>query len=151
MPHLIANISSKTTMSSRGDIQMLRGRTVITLHEMKAMGKSIREIARETGHSRNTIRKYLRQRDFPQQKSSACRPSKLDPFKPCYRSAFRTESTITKFCFVFFTKKGTKEGVQSLKTMFEAIAHPDMHKPFKRYETKPEKQSQVDWGFWRLY
>lgn len=38
---------------------MLRRGIVISLHTMRAEGKSIREIARETRHSRNTIRRYL--------------------------------------------------------------------------------------------
>jgi predicted transcriptional regulator len=39
---------------------MLRSGIVISLHTMRAEGKSIREIARLTGHSRNTVRRYLR-------------------------------------------------------------------------------------------
>ena len=41
---------------------------------------SIREIARRTGLSRNTIRKYLRAGDVTPQFSIPDRPSKLDPF-----------------------------------------------------------------------
>ncbi|KUK08028.1 MAG: ISChy4, transposase [Caldanaerobacter subterraneus] len=36
------------------------------LYELKAKGKSIRAIARETGHSRNTVRKYLRAEGIPE-------------------------------------------------------------------------------------
>ncbi len=60
---------------------MLRSGTVIRLHELQASGKSIREIARETGHSRNTIRKYLRADEFPEPRPRKKRTSKLDPFK----------------------------------------------------------------------
>ena len=45
---------------------MLRSGTVIRLHELYASGKSIREIARITGHSRNTVRKYLRANGIPE-------------------------------------------------------------------------------------
>lgn len=52
--------------------------------EIRAMhlveGKSIKEIARRSGHSRNTIRRALRSADPPRY-ARPPRPSKLDPFK----------------------------------------------------------------------
>jgi transposase len=45
-------------------------------------GKSIKEIARRSGHSRNTIRAALRSSSPPRYGPRAPRPSKLDPFKP---------------------------------------------------------------------
>ena len=60
---------------------MLKGGTVLRLHEMKADGKSIRQIAKETGHSRNTVRKYVRDGHIPEAKERAKRGSKLDPYK----------------------------------------------------------------------
>lgn len=44
---------------------MLGSGTVIKLHELKAIGKSIRAISRETGHARNTVRRYLRTQGLP--------------------------------------------------------------------------------------
>ena len=55
---------------------------MISLHELYATGKSIREIARITGHSRNTVRKYLRANGIPEPRYRKKRGSKLDPFKP---------------------------------------------------------------------
>jgi transposase len=53
--------------------------------EIRAMravqGLSIKEIARRTGHSRNTIRAALRSAEPPRYGPRARRPSKLDPFK----------------------------------------------------------------------
>jgi transposase len=53
--------------------------------EIRAMravqGLSIKEIARRTGHSRNTIRAALRSAQPPRYGPRAPRPSKLDPFK----------------------------------------------------------------------
>ena len=42
-------------------------------------GKSIRKIARITGHSRNTIRKFLRSAAEPRYKQREKRAGKLDP------------------------------------------------------------------------
>ena len=45
------------------------------------MARSIREIARETGVSRNTVRRYLRDGEAERYKPRPPRPTKLDPFK----------------------------------------------------------------------
>ena len=44
-------------------------------------GKSIREIARETGIARNTVRRYLRDEEAARYKPRPPRSTKLDPFK----------------------------------------------------------------------
>jgi len=48
---------------------------------MHFQGLSIREIARQTGHDRKTIRKYLHADEIPKYGPRPPRPSKLDPFK----------------------------------------------------------------------
>ncbi|GAW29846.1 integrase [Carboxydocella sp. ULO1] len=58
---------------------MLGSGSIIMLHELKERGKSILAIARETGHSRNTVRKFLILRDYvrqfrpPKQVPDVCR------------------------------------------------------------------------------
>jgi transposase len=53
------------------------------IRAMKAVeGLSIKEIARRTEHSRNTIRSALRRPEPPRYGPRTPRPSKLDPFKP---------------------------------------------------------------------
>ena len=45
-------------------------------------GKSIRSIARETGHDFRTVKKYIEKSDFNEPaKRKSGRPSKLDPYK----------------------------------------------------------------------
>jgi transposase len=61
---------------------MIRSRTVNTIHELKAQGKSIQDIAIKLGIARNTVRKYLRHPELsamPHPRPNRC--SKLDPFK----------------------------------------------------------------------
>ena len=61
---------------------MLKGRPLMTIFDLNAQDFGYREIARSTGHSRNTVRKYLR--DGGNAKPSEPRPqrgSKLDPYK----------------------------------------------------------------------
>lgn len=44
-------------------------------------GKGVREIARETGLSRNTLRRYLRDEKAPRYRPRPPRATKLDPFR----------------------------------------------------------------------
>ena len=62
---------------------MLRSRTVNTIHELLAQGKSIRSIAATLELSRNTVRKYLHGTAAPEAtpRSRRKRGSKLDAFK----------------------------------------------------------------------
>ena len=66
--------------------------------EIRAMhlvgGRSIKEVARRTGHSRNTIRAALRSPKPPSYGPRASRPSKLDPFKPQIHELLREDGDI---------------------------------------------------------
>ncbi len=66
--------------------------------EIRAMkqvkGLSIKEIARRTGHSRNTIRAALRSPEPPSYGPRALRPSKLDPFKAKIHELLGDDGTI---------------------------------------------------------
>lgn len=44
---------------------MLGGLEVVEVMRLRAAGLSVREIARRTGFSRNTVRKYLRAPEVP--------------------------------------------------------------------------------------
>jgi hypothetical protein len=59
----------------------MQGGSVLSLFELHGRGKSIKEICRELGVSRNAVRKYLRLREVPEQKLAPARPSVLDPYK----------------------------------------------------------------------
>ncbi len=61
---------------------MLKGRPLMTIFDLNAQDFGYREIARSTGHSRNTVRKYLREggNAKPSEPRSQ-RGSKLDPYK----------------------------------------------------------------------
>jgi transposase len=125
---------------------MLRGGTVITLHEMKATGKSIRAIARETGHARNTVRKYLRDRELPQRRPSADRPSKLNPYKAFLQECFADGIYNCEVLLRLLREKGYDGGRTILKDYVKGFRPPRQAQAVQRYETKPGEHAQVDWG-----
>ncbi|MEH6580898.1 MAG: helix-turn-helix domain-containing protein, partial [Halioglobus sp.] len=55
-------------------------------------GRSIREIVRRTGLSRNTIRKYLASGDIEPRYPARNSPSKLDPFADILMGWLKRES-----------------------------------------------------------
>ncbi len=61
---------------------MLTQELAVEIKVLKRQGRSIRQIMRETGLSRNTVRKYLRGAAKAKYGPREARPCKLDPFKP---------------------------------------------------------------------
>ena len=61
---------------------MLTLEQAVTIQILHQQGKSIKAITRELGVSRNTVRKYLRQKETPQYQRIQPRISILDPYKP---------------------------------------------------------------------
>ena len=60
---------------------MLTQEQAVEVRVMARQGKGIREIAREMGISRNTVRRYLREGGTPTYKARSARPTKLDSYK----------------------------------------------------------------------
>lgn len=61
---------------------MLNQEMVVTIDVLETQGLSIKGIARETGLSKNTVKKYLRADGIASRyERKVQRPSKLEPFK----------------------------------------------------------------------
>ncbi|WP_228006663.1 helix-turn-helix domain-containing protein, partial [Brevibacillus borstelensis] len=104
---------------------------------MRAEGKSIREIARLTGHSRNTVRRYLRGEFSPEKGTRKSRGSKLDPFKPFLQERLQ-EGIYNARCYSNFYKKRDTVGrtIPILKDYVKDFRPPKQVPAVLRYETK---------------
>ena len=116
----------------------------MSIFELHGEGKGIKEISRELGFSRNTVRKYLRTREVPKRKPAPPRPSILDPYKE------KILELINKgvwSCLVIkreIQRLGYTGGITILKDFvhpFRALKQPEA---VMRYETKPGEQAQAD-------
>jgi transposase len=125
---------------------MLGSGLVISLHEQKAMGKSIRQIVRDTGISRNTIRKYLRYNGLPERKKRSKRGSKLDPFKPVLDMLLAQGIYNCEVLWERIREQGYTGGKTLVKDYVQPLRPPRRTPAVQRYETKPGEQAQVDWG-----
>lgn len=110
-------------------------------------GHSVREIARLTGHSRNTVRKLLRAQRAPTP-AARVRASKLDDYKAYLTerwqahglSAVRLLSEIRAQGF-----KGSTQIVRRFLRTLKAARHTDQSLTV-RFETPPGEQAQCDWA-----
>jgi transposase len=112
-------------------------------------GRSIREIARETGLSRNTVRRYLRDEEAARYKPRASRPAKLDPFRTYVIERQRAAAPAripASVLLMELRERGYTGGYTMLK-MFTASLRPKAAAdPVIRFETDPGEQMQVDWA-----
>ena len=110
-------------------------------------GHSQREIARLTGHSRNTVAKILSQ-PAPTPFQTPPRSSKLDPFKPYLDRRFRQCPLSAVRLLEEIAPMGYRGSVDLLRRYLRTLAAPDraLAKATVRFETPPGLQAQVDWA-----
>ena len=125
---------------------MLRSRTVNKLRELASEGLSIRQISKQSGLSRNTVRKYLR--SSPVAARRAGRQSKLDPYKDQIEKWVEKDGLLD--CTTMLERlraSGYTGGVTILRDYVHPMRPPrGGHQLVQRYETAPGKQMQIDWG-----
>ncbi len=116
-------------------------------------GKSIREIARLTGPSRNTVRKYLRDPDrAPRYRQRPARASKLDPYKAylARRVAAAHPARIPATVLYREIRALGFEGSERLvRRHLRGLYPAPAAEPENRFETAPGEQMQVDWCVFR--
>lgn len=126
---------------------MIKGWQLMDIWELAKQGYSIRYIAKLTGLSRNTVTKYLENKEIPKYKSRSQRPSKLDPFKDLLKELIFKRHILN--CEVLLRKieeQGYTGGRTILKDYVQTIRPTRQPAAVTRYETGPGEQAQVDFG-----
>ena len=112
-------------------------------------GKRIREIARETGSSRNTVRRYLRDESATRYRARPRRVTKLDPFRGYISerlAAAAPERIPASVLLSELRERGYTGGYTMLKALVAAMRPKQAAAPVIRFETGPGEQMQVDWA-----
>lgn len=122
--------------------------------EIKVMarrGQSIRQIARELGLSRNTVRRHLRGPEAVQYGPRAARQTKLEPYWP-YLAERMKHALPRRIPAVVLLREirelGYPGGLTQLKLWLAARQAPVVE-PVVRFETAPGKQMQADFTWVR--
>jgi len=116
-----------------------------TLHKE---GHSIKEIARQTGRSRNTVRRVLREAG-PTGFRKPARPSCLDDFKPYLQTRFASCGLSAVRLLPEIRAMGYTGSVATLRRFLHHL-RPEQERLRKltvRFETPPGKQAQADWAY----
>jgi transposase len=129
---------------------MLRSEERMELEVLKKHGASIRELARVTGRSRNTVRRYLREGALAAvRRPSPKRPEKLDPFKVYIAARVKAAAPDRIPAVVLFRQikeRGYDGGETRLKQFVRGLVPVPSPEPIVRFETEPGHQMQADWA-----
>jgi len=131
---------------------MVGAEAALEIRVLHRHGKGVREIARETGLSRNTVRRYLRDDEATRYKARPARATKLDPFKLYVierRGAAAPETIPAKVLLAELQERGYTGGYTRLKDFIAALRPVAVDAPVVRFETAPGGQMQVDWATFR--
>jgi transposase len=129
---------------------MLKAEEQMELVVLGKHGTSIRELARMTGRSRNTVRRYLRGGDTAAtRKTAPTRAEKLDPFKPYIVGRLEAAAPDRIPAAVLFREikaRGYTGGETRLKQFVRGLAPMPPSPPIVRFETEAGHQMQADWA-----
>jgi transposase len=128
---------------------MLGGELALEIRVLAKHGKGVREIAREVGVSRNTVRRYLRDAEAARYRARPPRPGKLAPFegyiaeRVASAAPERLEATVL---LRELRERGYAGGYSILKEHLARLRPAAEPEPVVRFETAPGEQMQVDWA-----
>ena len=108
-------------------------------------GRSLREIAALTGHSRNTIRRVVREK-APSAFHPPPRPSRLDPFKDYLRGRFLAHGLSAVRLFAEVRSMGFTGSEVIVRRFIQSLRDSAAAKLTVRFETPPGEQAQADWA-----
>ncbi|MDF9828585.1 transposase [Ereboglobus sp. PH5-10] len=125
---------------------MLTRADYMDIHFLKREGLSIREIARRSGLSRNTVRKYLRSDNTPRFHPPE-RPGKVDAFKAHLEARWREHRLSAVRLLEEIRPMGYKGSVDGVRRFLRTLRSEQTRtgKLTVRFETAPGEQAQVDW------
>lgn len=117
------------------------------IKELEQQGHSIRSISRETGYSRNTIRRVVRG-EHPGERDPVHRRSKLDPYRDYLKERYEAHGLSAVRLMAEIEPMGYTGSIATVRRYLRTLRGEDRrkHKVTVRFETPPGHQAQADWG-----
>ena len=132
---------------------MLEDIEVLEIKVMYKQGKKIKQIARETGYSINTVRKYARDNKEAVYATRVNKTLKLDNFKDYLKCRVDQASPNWIPATVLFNEivnLGYKGSISLLRDYLHSLKPILKERPLVRFETAPGEQMQVDFAHFKL-
>ncbi|MFQ5493796.1 MAG: IS21 family transposase [Phycisphaerae bacterium] len=118
---------------------------IARIQELAGQGMALRAIARRLGRNIKTIRAVLNRPQRPP------RPGKLEPFRDLIRELAAQRLTATRILREI-RSRGYSGSLTILKQFLRSVrgTHKPPRKVFRRFETRPGAEAQVDWSAYRV-
>ncbi len=124
---------------------MIDKRTVFEIHRLKNMQFSIRQIAKQLGLDRGTVKKHIDQPDIICRKRPG-RVSKLDPYKDLIQQMINDYPQIkAPVVLQHIQAKGFAGEITIIRYYLRELRQ-EKKQAFIRFESRPGEQFQIDWG-----
>jgi transposase len=126
---------------------MLKREEQMEIKFLVGQGHSIRQVAKLSGHARNTVRSVIRPGNDESKPESRGRKSKLVDFKEYLRTRYlETGLSGVRLCEEI-TAMGFEGSVSAVRRFLQTIEKGGISpKATVRFETPPGEQAQVDWA-----
>jgi transposase len=127
---------------------MLSQEFIMQIRDLNAQGLSLKAISRQTGHSRNTVRKVLRQQHTGKIRTGPLRPSKLDAFADYVRTRHAQYGLSAVRLLGEILPMGFTGSVHTVRRFLRPWREERQRQRLAttRFETPPGHQAQADWG-----
>ncbi|MBM3301759.1 MAG: IS21 family transposase [Deltaproteobacteria bacterium] len=129
---------------------MISKEVYMDIKAMHRSGKSIRAIARELGLHRRTVRKHLREDEFPRYRKTGERESILAPYIQTIRDYLEEDDYRATWILDRLKNRGYPGGYDTVKRFVRAIKDRKSRLAYARFETEPGCQAQFDWGDFQI-
>ena len=127
--------------------EVLRGKDVHEIAEMKQSGLSVLAISEATGYDRKTVRKYLlNTAAMPDYGPRPPQPGKLEPYLAYLDERLKAGVWNAQVLLREIRERGYSGGYTILKSWLHPQRQATQVAAVRRFETPPGKQAQADWG-----
>ena len=124
------------------------GISIMVREQIQMQGKSISQVARDLKMSRNTVKKYLREGEKEDRRVGQKRSSKLDRYRKDIDELLKNGVYNAETIYDRLVEKGYDGKKTILKDYLKPLRPVSIKDgaAVRRYETKPGRQAQMDWG-----
>jgi transposase len=120
---------------------------ILALHRQ---GQSMRQIARELGIHRNTVKKYVTERRPPRYRKRKRRDTILAPFQQMIRDWLEDTEYRATTVFDKISALGYTGSYDTIRRFVKEVKKEKARQAYIRFETEPGRQAQMDWADFKV-